>query len=202
MIIWINGAFGSGKTSAAFELNRRLSNSFVYDPENAGFFIRRNIPDELSKGDFQDIVLWREINYKLISFIAHSSSKTLIIPMTVVNPDYYKEIIGKLISEGQDVKHFILYANKNTLLHRLRLRRFFGGDKFAVDSIDRCLYSFDNLITETKIYTDNMRIYEVVNEIANQCGITLMPDKSSHFKKIIYKVLVFLKHIRFSCNTL
>jgi Ni2+-binding GTPase involved in maturation of urease and hydrogenase len=27
MIIWMNGAFGSGKTSAAFELNRRLPDS-------------------------------------------------------------------------------------------------------------------------------------------------------------------------------
>jgi adenylylsulfate kinase-like enzyme len=32
MIIWINGAFGSGKTQMAFEINRRLENSYVYDP--------------------------------------------------------------------------------------------------------------------------------------------------------------------------
>ncbi|MDR0635583.1 MAG: AAA family ATPase, partial [Treponema sp.] len=29
MIIWINGAFGSGKTQTAFELNRRWNNSYV-----------------------------------------------------------------------------------------------------------------------------------------------------------------------------
>ena len=37
MIIWINGSFGSGKTQAAYELNKRIENSFVFDPENAGF---------------------------------------------------------------------------------------------------------------------------------------------------------------------
>ncbi|HBD65376.1 MAG TPA: tunicamycin resistance protein, partial [Clostridiales bacterium] len=44
MIIWINGAFGSGKTQTANELHRRIKNSYVYDPENIGFFIRDNIP--------------------------------------------------------------------------------------------------------------------------------------------------------------
>ncbi len=44
MIIWINGAFGSGKTQTAYELHRRLDGSYVYDPENAGYFIRKNLP--------------------------------------------------------------------------------------------------------------------------------------------------------------
>ncbi|WP_353095654.1 hypothetical protein [Tissierella praeacuta] len=44
MIIWLNGAFGSGKTTCAFELSRRFPNSFVYDPENIGYFIRNNTP--------------------------------------------------------------------------------------------------------------------------------------------------------------
>ena len=38
MIIWINGAFGSGKTQVAHELKRRLENSFIYDPEQIGYF--------------------------------------------------------------------------------------------------------------------------------------------------------------------
>ena len=38
-LIWINGAFGSGKTQTAYELNARISDSFVYDPENMGYFI-------------------------------------------------------------------------------------------------------------------------------------------------------------------
>lgn len=54
MIIWLNGAFGSGKTTCAFELNRRLPNSFVYDPENIGYFIRNNTPKEIQRFDFQD----------------------------------------------------------------------------------------------------------------------------------------------------
>ncbi len=47
MIIWINGAFGSGKTQTAFELKRHLQDAFVYDPENIGYFIRENISNFL-----------------------------------------------------------------------------------------------------------------------------------------------------------
>jgi len=42
MILWINGAFGSGKTATANKLSRKLPNSFIYDPENVGCFIRQN----------------------------------------------------------------------------------------------------------------------------------------------------------------
>lgn len=38
MIIWLNGAFGVGKTQTAFELHSRIPNSFVFDPEQIVFF--------------------------------------------------------------------------------------------------------------------------------------------------------------------
>ena len=38
MIMWINGAFGSGKTSCEYELKKQIWNSYVYDPENIGFY--------------------------------------------------------------------------------------------------------------------------------------------------------------------
>lgn len=47
MILWINGAFGSGKTQTAYELNKRIPNSFVFDPEETGFFLRSNLPESI-----------------------------------------------------------------------------------------------------------------------------------------------------------
>ncbi|WP_317106532.1 hypothetical protein [Chroococcidiopsis sp. SAG 2025] len=38
MIIWLNGAFGIGKTQTTFELHSRIPGSFVFDPEQIGFF--------------------------------------------------------------------------------------------------------------------------------------------------------------------
>ena len=55
MIIWINGAFGSGKTHTAAELHRRLKDSYLYDPEEIGYFIRGHVPEEAKEGDFQEV---------------------------------------------------------------------------------------------------------------------------------------------------
>lgn len=86
MIIWLNGAFGSGKTTNAFELKRRLPNSFVYDPENIGYFIRENIPKELHESNFQDHEQWRIFNYEMLKYISNTYEGTVIVPMTIFHP--------------------------------------------------------------------------------------------------------------------
>lgn len=69
MIIWINGSFGSGKTSISIKLKERLKHSHIYDPEEAGFFIRDNIPKEINIDDFQDFKMWRDFNYTTLCLL-------------------------------------------------------------------------------------------------------------------------------------
>ncbi len=104
MIIWLNGAFGAGKTSCAYELKRRIPNSYVYDPENIGYFIFNNIPNEMKKADFQDYEQWRTFNYSILKDMYRSFSGTIIVPMTIVNPQYYDEIVQCLIDDGIRIK--------------------------------------------------------------------------------------------------
>jgi len=195
MIIWLNGAFGSGKTTCAFELNRRLSNSFVYDPENIGFFIRKNTPKELYKPNFQDYEQWRVFNYAILKKIYREYAGTIIVPMTIINPQYYEEIIQRLIDDGAILKHYILYADKETILKRLN-KRFERGDTWAKSQIDRCIYAFNHAITEEKIITDNKSIDSVVDEIAKKSALTLLPDSRTYLKKLIDRGLTLIKHIR------
>jgi len=206
MILWINGAFGSGKTTTAFELRLRIKNikSIVYDPENVGYFLWKNSSDILKKGDFQDYELWREINYKTLKLISENFDGIIIVPMTLVNPEYYKEIVGKLTDNGINLKHFILYADKETLLKRLSKRelrtvrtlRKGKGDSFAVNSIDRCIYSFDNYITEEKIIVGKKSVDDIVEEIAKKSNIELKADKRWKIKKFFDRNFTILKHIR------
>lgn len=77
-IIWLNGAFGSGKTQTAGELYRRLPGSFVFDPEEFGFWLRKNEPPALRMPDFQNVPLWREVNYKLLARIAEGFGGAVI----------------------------------------------------------------------------------------------------------------------------
>lgn len=196
MVLWINGAFGAGKTTAAFELKRRVENSFVYDPENFGYFIRKNAPPSFSDGDFQDIPLWRETTFKMLELLSNRYDGLIIVPMTLVNVEYYNEIIIKLINSGITVRHFILYASKDTLFKRLRKRSLGRTDTFAIKSIDRCIHSFDNAINEVKILADNKNVDDIVMEIAEKSGISLKPDKRTKLRKLIDRYITLIKHIR------
>lgn len=195
MIIWLNGAFGSGKTTCAYELHRRLPDSFVYDPENIGYFIRGNIPKEALKPDFQDYEQWRMFNYEMLLYICRSYKGTIIVPMTITNRQYYEEIIERLAAHGVEIKHLILYADKETLIKRLN-KRLERGETWAKAQIDRCIEAFTHTITEEKIRTDNLAIGDVVEQVAQRSGLELTPDRRSKLRKLIDRAIVLIKHIR------
>lgn len=194
MIIWINGAFGAGKTQAAYELQRRLPQSYVYDPEEAGFFIRKNIPPSMGKNDFQDHPLWRRFNYEMLDYISAHHAGHIIVPMTITDRGYYDEIIGAL-AKKQDVNHIILYARKDTLLRRLA-SRWEGRKSWAAQQIDRCIKSFDEDITGYKIHTDDLNIDQVVAQIAAICAVTLSMDRRNSLRKRFDRLMVKYRHIR------
>lgn len=196
MIIWINGAFGSGKTQTAFEINRRLENSYVYDPENVGYFLRRNMPVEIIKGNFQDQSLWRSFNYEIIKNIHAKYVGTLIIPMTIYNIGYYDEIIGKLIAEGLRIDHYILGASRETILKRLA-KRFEKKDCWAARQIDACLEGFEAL-KDRSVYleTDEMSLYDAAEIIARRSSLILRDDSSPEFIRKIKRIIVQMRHVR------
>ncbi|WP_135555382.1 AAA family ATPase [Paenibacillus cymbidii] len=195
MIIWLNGAFGAGKTTCAFELHRRLPDSFVYDPENIGYFIRRNTPRLLHEPDFQDHPLWRSFNYEMLAWLARDYPGTIIVPMTVVDRRYYDAIIARLRADGLEVKAFILYADKEVIMKRLNKRAKFG-ETWAKAQVDRCLEAFNTVIPDEKIVTDRKPVDSVVEEIAARSGLRLPPDNRSRLKKQTDRLLTLFRHIR------
>lgn len=168
MIIWINGAFGVGKTSVAIKLSKVLTNSYIFDPEMAGEYIWDNMPMSLSrKGDFQNIPMWRDFNYQMLEYIQKIWDGIIIVPMTIVNPIFYEEIITRLEKNGSELYHFILTADKENLLDRLNER----GDtdtSWPANQIDRCIFAFENLIQGIRIDTCNLSIDEVVEKIIKE----------------------------------
>ncbi len=196
LIIWINGAFGSGKTQTAYELHKRIPNSFVYDPENIGFFIRKNIPKEICKNDFQDHTIWRETNYNLLKYLDNTYDGILIVPMTLVNPQYFAEIVVKLRKDEVIVNHFVLWASKETLEKRLRSRGE-GKKSWGAKQIDRCMQALSNEIFRYQIDTDNMTIASAAETIAAKSGIELLPDNRSKLRKRLDRMKTQLKHIHF-----
>ncbi len=195
MILWVNGAFGSGKSTVSYELNRRIPNSFVFDPENVGYFIRKNAPRQILKDDFQDHEIWREINFSILQTISKEYSGIIIVPMTITNPQYFKEIVNKLRANGIEVNHFTLLANRETLLKRLKSR----GDNensWPAKQIDRCISALSKEMFHKHIHTDHLKLEEVITQIANESNLELKPDNRSIIKKKMDRFIIKLKQIR------
>ncbi|MFT9847096.1 tunicamycin resistance protein [Aneurinibacillus sp. REN35] len=167
-----------------------------YDPENVGFFIRENLPKVIVKEDFQHYTMWREYNYSMLKYIDSEYDGTIIVPMTVVHPQYFNEIIGRLRSDGVRITHFTLCASKETLLKRLHSRGE-GKHSWAAQQIERCINGLSNEIFQHHIDTENMLIEDVVEKIAAIENISLLPDNRGPLRKRWDRLTTKIKHIRF-----
>jgi hypothetical protein len=59
MIIWINGAFGAGKTTTATLVAGLLPAAKLFDPDHLGYLLTSFV--DAPTGDFQDLPLWRHL---------------------------------------------------------------------------------------------------------------------------------------------
>lgn len=119
MIIWINGAFGAGKTAAAQDLVQLIPNSTLFDPEVIGRGLRQLLPqkrlDEVS--DYQDLPIWRRLVVDTAVALLHEAGGVLVVPMTLLRQEYRDEIFGGLASRRVTVRH-VLLAPAETILRK------------------------------------------------------------------------------------
>jgi hypothetical protein len=118
VIIWINGAFGAGKTTLAEEPHRRLPDAMEFDPEYVGYILVKWAPQPDS-GDFQDIPLWRKLVADFAIGLATEYQRPLIVPMTLVNPRYREEIFGPIEKSGERLLHVFLDIPEAGLRRRI-----------------------------------------------------------------------------------
>ena len=131
MIVWVNGTFGAGKTSACRELVELLPGSLLYDPELVGHGLARMLPPERAAGlaDFQDLPSWRRLVPEVAAALLAEVPGPLVVPMTVLREDYYRdEIFGGLASRGLAVHHFVLDAAETILRARIEAHDAHPGE--------------------------------------------------------------------------
>ncbi|MCW6093419.1 hypothetical protein LAV60_09565 [Clostridium sporogenes] len=97
----------------------------------------------------------------MLKYLHENYSGTIIVPMTLVNKEYYSQIIDRLITDGILIHHYILEGSKSIILSRL-LERGEADNLWASQQIDRCLISFEKDIRGIKIDTNNLSIEEIV----------------------------------------
>lgn len=121
MIIWINGAFGGGKTTLANLLHERLPDSIIFDPEEVGFVWRKALGDHPTRTkDFQDYPAWRTLTAAYATELdRHTHGGPVIAPMTLVNEQYARDIFTSLHSQGVELHHLVLHADTPTIRRRI-----------------------------------------------------------------------------------
>ncbi|MFF3643439.1 NUDIX domain-containing protein [Streptomyces sp. NPDC002564] len=121
MIVWINGAFGAGKTSAARELIELIPNSTLFDPEVIGGTLPHLLPpkrlDEVS--DHQDLPIWRRLVIDAAAALHTEVGGTLVVPMTLLRQEYRDEIFGSLAARRIPVRHVLLDPGETILRERI-----------------------------------------------------------------------------------
>lgn len=163
MVIWLNGAFGVGKTSVARLLVERLEGATLVNPEKLGFLLQR-LPGR-ARGDFQDMAAWRRGTVHAVR-LASKLRRHVVVPMTLVNRTYFDEIVGALRSR-EDVRHFALVASADTIRARLRTRASSG---WAIEQMDRCTSALALPAFASHVVTDGRSAEQVAGEILLQLG--------------------------------
>ncbi|WP_051027269.1 AAA family ATPase [Nocardia higoensis] len=117
-MVWLNGPFGSGKTTTAEELVASTPAWRLFDPEFVGFMLRAQLADSCV-ADFQQLPSWRRLTPIVADEIARATNQSLVIVQTVLNQQYWEELAEGLRALGYTVRLVLVEADEPTLRRRI-----------------------------------------------------------------------------------
>lgn len=196
MILWLNGAFGAGKTQVAHELSRRLGDrGWVADPEHLGYAIRRMTPPG-RRDEFQRHPEWRRAVVDVLHEVqVPEADVTIIVPQALLDAEHHSEIIGGLRDRGHRVEHITLVASPRTLTRRLRSRGEIHRT-WAHEQIGRCVTALEDPRFAAHVSTDGRTIDEVVEAVAACAGLELVHPRRAAGIRHAARLIVTLRHVR------
>ncbi|WP_329612352.1 AAA family ATPase [Streptomyces brevispora] len=176
MIVWVNGAFGSGKTTLVEELRSRWPEALVFDPEMVGYVLREIV--EVPTGDFQDLRQWRRQVASMAAGLVDEYERPVLVPMTLVNSAYLDEIFGALSDAGIEVRHFFLNVPEDVLVKRIDGRSFTPDDPakdervraWCKNKIEACLAAVDALPQDTVLLDGQLTPKELADAVLARAG--------------------------------
>lgn len=198
-MLWINGPCGVGKTATAFELHRRLPGSVICDPEHVGYGMRRMLPASLRRGLFQDMPAWRHSVLELLRLTLAEHRGPVIAPMTLVNYDHYREIIGGLRIGGVEVHHFALLAEPATIVRRLRARSLGREPRtqpWETDVLDDWLDKLRRPEFARHVDTEGRTVAQVADVVSGAAGLTIKPSTDGPMRAWLHRYATTARSVR------
>ena len=119
MIVWLNGTHGVGKTTASALVQRLIPDSRVLDAEKVGVTLMDITPGLPATDNFQHWPPWRPLVVETARRVHSYVGGTLIMPMTVLVEQYWREISAGLSEHAIPIRHFVLHADEQTLRQRI-----------------------------------------------------------------------------------
>lgn len=130
MIVWLNGTHGAGKTTVSALLQPLLPGSRVLDAEKVGETLMDVTPGLPATDNFQHWPPWRALVVDTARRVLDYSGGTLVMPMTVLVEEYWREISTGLAQHGIPVRHVVLHADPDTLRRRIDADTVMGPSAF------------------------------------------------------------------------
>jgi hypothetical protein len=168
MIVWINGPFGVGKSTVASLIAEQRPDATLFDPELLGFALRNWYPTAVTVGDFQSLSVWRRLVVEAAIGLIRDFGRPLIVPMTLLNPAYFDEIVGDIRGAGITVHHFCLTATRDEVLRRVAERGHRGA--WFTDKYDEYVAAFDDPRFDRRIDSTDRPARSIADEILAAIG--------------------------------
>lgn len=108
-----------GKTTTSSLVQQLIPDSRVFDAEKVGETLMDITPGLPPTDNFQHWPPWRPLVVETARRVLDYTGGTLVMPMTVLVEDYWREISAGLAQHDIPVLHFVLHADPDTL--RLRI---------------------------------------------------------------------------------
>jgi hypothetical protein len=119
VIVWLNGTHGAGKTTTSALVLPLIPDSRVFDAEKVGETLMDITPGLPATDNFQHWPPWRPLVVETARRVLDYTGGTLVIPMTVLVEQYWREISTGLAEHAIPVRHFVLHADQDTLRGRI-----------------------------------------------------------------------------------
>ncbi|WP_333772660.1 NUDIX hydrolase [Streptomyces sp. IBSBF 3136] len=186
-VVWINGAFGAGKTTTARELIELIPNSTLFDPEVIGGALSHLLPPKrlAEAGDFQDLPIWRRLVIDTAAAMLAELGGTLVVPMTLLRQEYRDEIFGGLAARRIPVRHVLLAPAETILRERIAGREIppdvpdgeMRVRQWAYDRIEPYRAALASWLTADAHLIDNGALtpYETAARVAEAVGSGAVP---------------------------
>ena len=136
MIVWLNGTHGAGKTTTSALVQQLIPDSRVFDAEKVGETLMDITPGLPRTDNFQHWPPWRPLVVETARHVLDYTGGTLVMPMTVLVEQYWREISSGLARHAIPVRHFVLHADHVTLRQRIESDTVLGPSSFRLQYLE------------------------------------------------------------------